>query len=95
MANTKGNKPQMTEAQKAAAAAKRAQEKSAKFVKLAKKRVPKALKAISLIGNLAGSGYSYTPEQVEKIKTALDNQVKQTLSSFAPGAKKAQAEFEI
>ena len=42
------------------------------FIELANKRVPKALKYLDLIGNLANkSNYSYTEQQSHQIKKAL------------------------
>ena len=59
--------------------AKKEQEKKQRFVKLATLRVKKAIKAIQLLSNCTGSGYSSTPEQkkavVEAICTATSNMV--------------------
>jgi hypothetical protein len=47
-----------------------------KFVYLANKRVPRALKAIQLIGNLANkSNYDYTEQDVVKIFKALQDEI--------------------
>lgn len=55
-----------------------------KFVVLAEKRTSKALQAISIIGNLSNkSNYSYTEEDVRKIKKVLINQVNETISRFS------------
>ena len=49
---------------------------SESFVNLANKRVPKALKALELVGNLSNkSNYTYTEEQVTAIKKALKAKV--------------------
>lgn len=76
---------------KKAASAPEGETKEGKFSRLASKRVTVAVKKISLIGNLAGSGYAYTPEQVEKIKAVLSEAVKSVLSRFDKTAK-AEAE---
>ena len=46
------------------------------FIRIAEPRVSRACKAVSLLGNLAGSGYEYTEEQVDAmfgaVQEALD-----------------------
>lgn len=95
----KGRKP-LTEAEKAARKEALANEsKSDKFRRLAKKRVPAALAKIKNVGNLGGSGYEYTAEQVEKIETALNNAVAATVEKLQAGlkgdAKPAAQDFDI
>lgn len=58
--------------------------KADKFKRLGEARVGKALKTISLIGNLSGSGYTYTADQVAKITAALENAVSDTMARFNP-----------
>jgi len=54
-----------------------------KFVELAEKRVTKAMKDLRLIGNLSNkSNYSYTDEDVKKIVTALDAELKNMRKRF-------------
>jgi len=48
-----------------------AEDKHDKFKRVVTPRIKKALKAISLIGNQAGSAYEYTPDDVANIITAL------------------------
>lgn len=61
-----------------------------KFVSLAEKRTAKALQAIAVIGNLSNkSNYSYTDEDVRKIKKALIRQVNDTIARF--GAKNSKS----
>lgn len=96
---TKGRKP-LTETEKEARKEALANEsKSDKFRRLAKKRVPAALAKIKNIGNLGGSGYEYTAEQVEKIETALNNAVALTVEKLQAGlkgdAKPAAQDFDI
>ena len=59
-----------------------------KFVRLATKRVNKALKAIQLIGNLSNrSNYDFTDKDVERIFSALNTEVKTSRERFlAKGA---------
>ena len=56
--------------------------KADKFKRLASKRVVNAISKIELITNLAGSGYEYTPEQVEKILGALQGSVDKVKAAF-------------
>jgi hypothetical protein len=53
----------------------RAIEKADAFKRLAEKRVPKVIKAIKGLQPLASPNYSYTPEQVRKIVTALETEL--------------------
>lgn len=50
--------------------------KEQRFVRIAEPRVSRACKAVSLLGNLAGSGYEYNEEQVNAmfgaVQEALD-----------------------
>jgi len=56
----------------------------AKFVELAEKRVVRAIKDIRLIGNLSNkSNYSYTDEDVRKIISTLDKEIKNLRHRFA------------
>lgn len=69
-------------------------DKADRFQKLAKKRVSKALKDIRLIGNLSGSGYEYTPEQVEKIRSSLYEAIDTAMSRFDKGKRQSE-DFEL
>lgn len=54
-----------------------------KFKRLANKRVSAALKKISLIGNLSNrSNYVYTEEDVNKIFTALNEEIQAAKKLF-------------
>jgi len=57
--------------------------KSDKFKRLASKRVVNAIQKIELITNLSGPGYEYTPEQVEKILSALQGSVDKVKAAFS------------
>ncbi len=53
------------------------------FIELANKRVPKALKYLDLVGNLANkSNYSYTDEQAKLIKKVLRDKLNEVLKKF-------------
>ena len=63
--------------------------KSAKFSRLASARVGNAVKQIELVGNLAGPGYEYKPEQVKKIIDLLNGAVAKTQEMFKTGGAKS------
>lgn len=85
---------------KAVAAQKRAanpngqESKNDKFVRIALMRMPKVLKGIKLLENLAASGYESTPEQKEKIVDALKEAVNGVATRYA-GVKEAGGGFEF
>jgi hypothetical protein len=48
-----------------------------KFVRLANARVPKAIKAIRLVGNLSNrSNYAYHPHEAKKLVDALEKEIR-------------------
>ena len=65
------------------------------FVSLANKRIPKALKALDLVGNLSNkSNYTYTEEQVAAIKKALKAKVNEVCRKFEDAGSNANT-FKI
>lgn len=63
--------------------------KDVRFQRLAVKRVNKALKVLSHVGNLANRAtYSYTDEQAVKVVNALVNAVKTVADKFAGNPSK-------
>ena len=61
-------------------------DKREKFVNFAEKRVNKALKAISLIGNLANkNNYRYDEKDVEKILRAIKAETSDLEARFKTG----------
>ena len=68
--------------------------KSDKFKRLATKRVKNAISKVELITNLSGSGYEYTPEEVEKILNALQGSVDKVKAAFSK-QKITKSEFEL
>jgi hypothetical protein len=80
------------------AKAARAVTKKANFVKIAQKRTTKAIKAISLLENLANRGsYTYTYKQSARVVAALQLAVESVARKLADTVSKAEAvgfEFE-
>jgi len=63
-------------------------DKKNKFIDLARARTNKAIKAISLIGNLSNkSHYSYNFEQVNQITSALEKEIKLVKKKFLSSKK--------
>lgn len=56
--------------------------KSQKFSRLASARMTKVLKQIKGLGNLSGSGYEFTPEQVAKMATMIEEATRNTMKRF-------------
>lgn len=69
--------------------------KADKFKRLGSARVAKAIKAIGNIGNLGGPNYEKTPEQVEKIASALVNAVTATCERLKASKTKVADKFEL
>lgn len=69
--------------------------KAQKFSRLASMRVTAAIKKISLIGNLAGPGYEYTPAQLANIRTHLGKATEEALVKFDKTAAKAASSIQI
>jgi hypothetical protein len=59
-----------------------AESKADKFKRLAEPRVGNAIKKIKIIGNLSGSGYEFTAEQVGTILTTLKTAVEEVEKKF-------------
>jgi len=59
--------------------------KADRFKRLAESRVGNAIKKVGIIGNLAGSSYEFTAEQVEKILTTLRTSVDEVEKKFQKG----------
>ena len=65
------------------------------FIELANKRVPKALKALELVGNLGNkSNYTYTKSQSDQIRKALKEKVNEVCKKFDI-SNKNQNQFEL
>lgn len=69
--------------------------KADKFVRLAKQRVPNALKRLSHVENLASrQSYEYTPAQAQKIIDALLRAIQRIRDGFA-GAQAKTTDFSL
>ena len=69
--------------------------KEQKFKRLAEVRVNNALQKIKLIENLASPSYSYTPEQIEKIITALKASIAEIEQKFQKVLDNQEDRFEL
>lgn len=56
--------------------------KEQRFVRIAEPRVSRACKTVSLLGNLAGSGYEYTEEQVDAMFRAVQEALDTARAQF-------------
>lgn len=65
-----------------------------RFKQLGNKRLRAALKQLRLIGNLSGSGYEYTEEQVSKIRTSLQEALNAAMARFDK-KKKPEEQVEL
>jgi hypothetical protein len=74
----------------------RADEKSARFLRLAERRVTETIRKMRLIGNLANRhNYSYTDEHVKQILDALEAEFRQVKSRFQHGASAQSPGFSF
>ena len=65
------------------------------FIELANKRVPKALKALELVGNLGNkSNYTYSKSQSDQIKKALRDKINDVCRKF-DNSNKNKNHFEL
>ena len=71
-------------------------DKREKFVELAEKRVTRAIKDLRLIGNLSNkNNYSYNDSDIQKILSALDQEVKALRSKFSSDETKGVPTFKL
>jgi hypothetical protein len=67
-----------------------------KFVRLANKRVNKAVNAIRLIGNLSNrSNYSFTEQDIEKIFRVLHAELKASKQRFESESLQGKILFQL
>lgn len=67
-----------------------------RFVELAGKRVTRAIKNLRLVGNLSNrSNYSYTEEDVKKILTALEAEMRDVRRRFNSKKRETDAVFKL
>ena len=72
-----------------------AETKEDRFKRLAETRVNNALNKIRLIGNLASPQYAFSPEQIEKIITALQTAITDVEEKFQKPLQKNKNKFEL
>lgn len=71
-------------------------QKREKFVELAEKRVTRAIKDLRLIGNLSNkNNYAYTDSDIQKITSAIDQEVKNLKSKFYSDDGKDKSIFKL
>lgn len=70
-----------------AKAAPEGETKRQKFERLGSARMSKVIKGITALGNLSGSSYEFKPEDVEKMRTAIQDATKAALARFVPKVK--------
>lgn len=72
-------------------------DKRSRFVELGQARVTKATQLLRLIGNLANhNNYEYSEDDVQKILSALDAEMKLLKARFQTAlSKKAKDEFKL
>lgn len=68
--------------------------KEERFIRIAEPRVSRACKAVSLLGNLAGSGYEYTEEQVDAMFGAVQEALDTARAAFVKKPKGVPFKFE-
>jgi len=70
--------------------------KRVKFVTLAEKRVTKAIKELRLIGNLSNkNNYSYDVQDVKKIISVLENEVRNIKKQFESDKETQEVFFKL
>lgn len=71
-------------------------DKQSKFVEIAEKRVTRLLKEIRLIGNLSNrNNYSYEPDDVAKIFTAIEVELKTSRKRFEVALASDEKSFKL
>ena len=71
-------------------------DKREKFVEIAEKRINRLIKDIRLIGNLSNkSNYSYADEDVRKMFTAIENEVRASRRKFENSGVSDEPVFKL
>ena len=71
-------------------------EKRERFVALAEKRVPKAIHALRLVGNLANRhNYAYSEDEASRILSAIEKEFKLLKGRFAEAVLKERPSFKL
>ncbi len=67
-----------------------------KFVRLAEARTNKIIDMIQLLGNCSNSGaYDYTQQDVDKIFTAIENELREAKKKFSKVDSKKGSRFSL
>ena len=67
-----------------------------KFLKLAEKRVNKAIAGLRLVGNLSNkANYSYEPSEADKILRALESEIREVKMKFKSGQSSSDGDFKL
>ena len=66
-----------------------------KFKRLASKRVTNAIKKIELIGHLATSAYESTPEEVDKVVSAVQASIDGVKEKFSKTTRTDASKFQL
>lgn len=67
-----------------------------KFVRLAEARTNKIIDMIQLLGNCSNSGaYDYTQQDVDKIFTAIENELREAKKKFSKVDSKKGTRFSL
>ena len=67
-----------------------------KFVRLAEARTNKIIDMIQLLGNCSNSGaYDYTQQDVDKIFTAIENELREAKKKFSKIDSKKGSRFSL
>jgi hypothetical protein len=70
--------------------------KRERFVALAEKRVPRAIRELRLIGNLANThNYTYSNDEAQRIVAALEQEIKLLKHRFSSGVLKGEPIFKL
>ena len=76
--------------------AKTLETKRDKFVRLAEARTNKIIDMIQLLGNCSNLGaYDYTQQDVDKIFTAIENELREAKKKFSKVDSKKGARFSL
>lgn len=66
-----------------------------RFVRVAPKRVRKAIWAIRMVARLGGGNYRPTKEEIQKIVSALDEEIEEMKRKLAGETEEKTVEFEL
>ena len=69
--------------------------KATKFRALAEKRTTKVIRTVRQIGNLSGSAYDSSPDQVEQMFNTIRRELDAAQKRFSPPDKKEQPVFRF